>query len=1121
MRCPQCRNETPAGAAFCEECGARLSSVCPRCGEAARLGARFCAKCGQALITALLEAPPARKYASPAAYTPKHLADLIVTSRRALEGERKQITVLFADIKGSMELLADRDPEEAGKLLDPVIELLMEAVHRYEGTVNQVMGDGIMALFGAPVAHEDHAARACHAALEMQSALRRYVERIGTGDDVAVRVGLNSGEVVVGTIGTDLRMEYTAVGRTTHLAARMEQLAPPGSILLTADTLRLTEDYVSVKPLGPVAIKGLDAPIPVFELIGYTALRSRFRAAAARGLSRFVGRQAELEQLHQALARTATGRGQLVAIIGEPGVGKSRLVWEAAQAYREREWLVLEAGAVAYEKLAPYRPVIELLRAYFQILPGDDSRKVGEKVASKLSSVDPGLHVEHEPILALLDVPTNDEAWRQLDPAERRRRTLEAVRRLFLYESQAQPVLVIVEDLHWIDSETQAVLDALVDGVATASLAIVVNYRPEYEHQWASKGFYVHLRLDALPPDSVKELLDTLVGDRVTMRALRTLLIERTEGNPFFLEETVRTLVETGVLVGERGAYRLAKPLETIQVPATVQAVLAARFDRLGPEDKRLLQEASVIGRNVPFPLLEAVSGLPAGALQRSLTRLQGAEFLYESRLFPVVEHTFNHALTHEVAYEGLLQHQRRLLHGRVVQALEALGPDNAARQVEQLAHHAFRGELWDKVIAYAREAGAKAATRGAREAAVYFRQGLAAIAHMPETREMLEQGIDLRSYLGATYAVLADFGHASECLYEAEALAQRLADRRRVGRVAALMTQCLWLTGELGRAIESGRLALAVAEELGEFPLQVRTTLFLGWTNHLKGDYAKAAELFRTTIASLPGDLSRRAIGNLVLPAVGAGCCLAWSLAELGSFDEAMTIAEEAARLAESTDQGHPFNPNLVYARFGTAVPHLYRGDLAAAIPLLEQSLEICHRSEVLFAFPFIAAHLARGYALAGRRDEAVTLLQQAVERSAAGVKVGLPLWTAWVAECHLAEGRISEAADLASRALERARLHAEAGHEAWILRLLGDIEAARDPVDGQRAHAHYRAALAQATDLGMRPLIAHCHLGLGRMEAGRHNRVTAAEHLETAVAMYSAMKMTYWLSHVAAVPR
>ena len=1114
MRCPRCRNENPAGAAFCEECGGRLDSVCPRCGELTRPDARFCGRCGESLTP--LAAEP-RKYASPALYTPKHLAEMIVTSRRALEGERKQITVLFADLKGSMELLADRDPEEAGHLLDPVIQRMMEAVHRYEGTVNQVMGDGIMALFGAPVAHEDHAVRAAYAALDMQAAIRRYAAELRTRHDVAIhiRVGLNSGEVVVGAIGTDLRMEYTAVGRTTHLAARMEQLAIPGSILLTADTLRLVEDYVVVKPVGPVAVKGLERPVDVYELTGATALRSRFHIAAARGLSRFVGRSSELDEIHEALAHTADGHGRVVAIVGEPGVGKSRLMWEAASAHRTRGWLVLEAGAVSYEQATPYRPVIDLLRAYFQIESRDDVEKVREKVTGKLLSFHEADRVIEPPILGLLDVPIDDPQWRALDPTDRRRRTLDAVVRVFLHESRIQPVLLVIEDLHWIDSETQAVLDLFVDSVSTTRLAVLVNYRPEYEHRWRDKSCYVHLRLEALPRESIGELLDAMLGTDPSLRALRALLIQRTEGNPFFLEENVRTLAEIDVLVGKRGAYRLAKPIEAIQVPATVQAVLAARFDRLRPEDKRLLQEAAVIGREVAFPLLQGVSGFPTDELQRRLARLQAAEFLYESQQFPEAEYTFTHALTHEVAYEGLLQNQRRVLHGRVVQALEGLGPDRSRRAVEQLAHHTVRGELWEKAVSYARAAGTKAATRGAREAVVYFRQALTALEHLPETRETLEQAIDVRFYLGAVYVILADFEHASECLHRAEALAEGLNDRRRSGRVAALITQCSWLTGELERAVDFGRRALAVADEHRDFPFQMRTMLFLGWTYHLKGDYVNAMELLRRTIAALPGELSRALMGNQgVLPAVGAGSCLAWSLAERGSFDEALAIAEQATQLAESIEPGNPFNPNLVFARFGAAMPHLHRGDLPRAIPLLERALDVCERAEVWFVFPLVAAHLARGYALAGRGPEAVPLLERAVERSAVGVKVGLPLWNAWLAECHLLEGRIGHAAEVAARALERCRLHAEVGHEAWIRRLLGEIAWRGEAADVAQAEFHYREALATAESLGMRPLIAHCHLGLGSMHARIGTRASAREHLAIATAMYRAMKMEFWLA-------
>jgi class 3 adenylate cyclase len=568
--------------------------------------------------------PAAARFAAPQSYTPKHLAERILTSRAALEGERKQVTVLFADLKGSMELLADRDPEEARKLLDPVLERMMEAVHRYEGTVNQVMGDGIMALFGAPLAHEDHAVRACYAAHDMQAAMRRYTEQVrhAHGIEVQIRVGLNSGDVVVRAIGSDLRMDYTAVGQTTHLAARMEQLATPGTIRLTADTLRLAEGYIEVKPLGPVPVKGLEAPIEVYEMVGTGPRRSRLHAAAARGFTRFVGRDVELEALRQSLARGAAGHGQVVAIVGEPGVGKSRLVWEVTHSHRVHGWLVLHAGSVSYGKATSYLPVIDLLKGYLAIEDRDGPRAVQERVTGKVLTLDRALEGSLPALLALLDVPTDDPQWAALDPLQRRRRTLDAVKRLLLRESQGQPLLVVFEDLHWIDSETQALLDGIVESLPAARLLLLVNYRPEYQHAWGSRTYYTQLRLDPLPPETAERLLGALLGLDAGLDPLKRVLIARTEGNPFFLEESVRALVETGALAGECGAYRLARPLSSIQVPATVQAVLAARIDllcvpplrRLSPGRTRL-SEANPVARGRAGPGALSPPFFPRGAI--------------------------------------------------------------------------------------------------------------------------------------------------------------------------------------------------------------------------------------------------------------------------------------------------------------------------------------------------------------------------------------------------------------------------------------------------------------------------------------------------------------------------
>ncbi len=1066
-------------------------------------------------------APATRPAQEPLAYTPAYLAEKIFTSRSALEGERKQVTVLFADLKGSMELLADRDPEEARQLLDPVLERMMAAVHRYEGTVNQVMGDGIMALFGAPIAHEDHAVRACYAALAMQAAIRTYAEaaRRAHGITVQMRVGLNSGGVVVRAIGNDLHMDYSAIGQTTHLAARMEQLATPGSILLTADTLRLVEGLVQVKALGPIPVKGLPEPVEVFELVGASTLRGRFQARVAGGLTRFVGRETELAALVQALERAGAGHGQVVAVVGDAGVGKSRLVYEFGHSHHLQGWRVLESASVSYGRATPYFPVIDLLRRYTHVEEGDDVRTIRAKVTGQVLTLDATLQETLPALLSLLDALPEDSPFRTLDPPQRRQRTLDACKRVLLRESQVQPVVLVFEDLHWIDSETQTLLESLVESLPTVRLLLLVNYRPEYRHGWGSKTYYTQLRLDPLPPGSAAELLQGLLGDDPSLAPLKRLLIERTEGNPFFLEESMRALVETGVLVGAPGAYRLVQALPTIQVPATVQAVLAARIDRLPPEAKRLLQTAAVIGTEVPFPLLQAIAELPEAVLHGGLAHLQAAEFLYETRLFPDHVYTFKHALTHEVAYGSLLQERRRVLHACIVEALEALTGDRVAEgasgrspdQVERLAHHALRGEVWDKALVYCRQAGEKAMARSAhREAVGYFEQALSALPHLQETRDTREQAIDLRLALRVALIPSGDLGRTLVYLREAETLAAALDDSRRMGRVSHFLSLHYYFIGTYDQAIAAAQRALALATAGGDVVLQALAHQHLGIAYRAQGDYRRAIDCFGQTVASLDGARRRERFGEAFLPAVLSRAYLAWLHAELGMFAEGRAFGEEGVRIAEVVD--HP--ASLMWVSCAIGLLALRQGDLPRALPRLERAVGLCQEAVLPVYFPWTAAHLVAAYTLGGRVADAVPLLTQALEQTAAQERVDMQaLCLLPLGEAYLLAGRLEEAQALAERVLALTRAHQERGNEAHALRLLGEIAAHRAPPDVDVAAAHYCQALALAEELGMRPLQAHCHRGLGTLYATVGQREQAGAALTTAIELYRAMDMTFWL--------
>jgi class 3 adenylate cyclase/tetratricopeptide (TPR) repeat protein len=1073
--------------------------------------AKFCSECGRAATPRPDVAPgPASRGALPAAYTPRYLADRILASRTALEGERKQVTVLFADLKGSLELLADRDPEEAREFLDPILELMMEAVHWYEGTVNQVMGDGIMALFGAPLAQEDHALRACYAALRMHEGVQRYSKQWPSIAAAAqIRIGLNSGEVVVRTIGNDLHMDYTAVGQTTHIASRMEQMAEPGTTLMASATATLVEGYVRARSVGRRVVKGLPEPLELFELLGTEPVRSRLQARAER-LTRFVGRAGELEQLAEALDRVRQGHGQVVAVVSEAGVGKSRLYAEFLRSAGTRDCLVLEAGCLSYRRV-PYLPIIELLRAYFQVAEDEAPFNTRQKVTAKLASLDLALDTFAPPCLWLLDAAT-ESRWDRLDAEEQRRRALDAVRMLLLHECRRQPVIVVVEDLHWIDAESQAFLDSLVDALGATRLLLLVNYRPEYQHRWAARSYFRSLRIDGLPPETAGEMMDALLGPDPSLQALKRLLARRTDGNPFFIEETVRTLRETKALVSDRGGERLAQAVDAVRVPATVQAVLAARIDELPDELKRLLQCAAVIGTQVPFALLREVSDVEATELRGGLARLQAAEFLYEKRLFPDIEYMFRHTLTHDVAYGSVVHDRRKALHVRIVEAIERLHAGRIGEDVERLAHHASRAEAWSKAVDYLRQAGDKALSRSAsREAADWFAQALDALAHLPSDSNTLRLEVDLRLDLRAALYSLGEFAPLLERLREADELARRLEDPRRTAWVSIYLGEQWRQAGHFTQALELIERGLRLGETVGDPAVRLAAHQYLGLTCHAVGDYRTAAAHMRTLVErpeddAVAAQFRRTQAGSRAgFRAVSLGW-LARCLADTGDFDEGQAHGREAVRIAEAMD--HPYSDGA--ARWGLGYLHMVQGSFAEAVVELERALRTAREAGLPRLFPQVMRALGCAYSLSGRPVDGIAQLEEALRIvESIGLVVGHSNTLAHLGEAYLLAGRVEEAARAVEQAFAIARDHGQQADRASALRLLGDIAARRGAAT--EARRCYGEAMALAESLGMRPLTARSRLGLGillRREGDAASRPT----LEEARAAFRTLGMESW---------
>jgi tetratricopeptide (TPR) repeat protein len=927
---------------------------------------------------------------------------------------------------------------------------------------------------------------------------------------ILVRAGLSSGEVVIRSIASGPHTEWRAMGQTAHLAARLGQIAAPGTLLVSAETLRLAEAHVQVKPLEPANIVGLGET--VYELVSVGRAQTRFQALTARGLTSFVGRSTEMEQLERVQARARQRHGQLVTIIGEPGLGKSRLLHEYVRSPGTSGWLVLETASVSYRTTTSYLPVIRLLKTYFKIEVSDDVREIRTKVVDRLLALDPDLAPDAPALLSLLDVPVDEPAWQVIDASQRRRRTLDALRRLILRESQNQPVILAFEDLHWIDRETEAFLGALIDGLASAPLLLILTYRPEYAHHWGGKSYYTQLRLDVLSSDTAEKFLRNLLGDDASLLGLKDLLLK--QGNPLFLEESVRSLAETGVLTGRRGEYRLVRPVRELRIPPTVQAILAARIDRLPARDKRLLQAASVVGKDIPYGILEPIAELGEEELRRGLDELREAELLYEARLLPDLMFTFKHALTHDVAYGSVLAEQRRTLHRQIVGVIERLYPDRLAEQVERLAHHAIRGELWERAVLYLRQAGNKAQGRSAfQEAREWFEQALAALQRLSESRSTLEQAFDARLELRQVLVQLGEFRAVLEPLREAEAIAERLNDDRRRGRVWAFMTNIHALLGEIEEALLAGARAAAIAGRLGDLRLRIPATSYLEHLHYIRGEYDRVLELATDNLAALPAESVFEYFGIGAPPSVFDRAWMVMSLAQLGRFAEAAKHGAEAMRLAESTQHAH----TIAIAYRAAVTLHLLSGDWTKARSLTESAIAVTvptgHMllsSTAVAASAWIVAQLGEASVALDRLREAEQLLER---RLAKGVDAERSWDYHALGRTCLLLGRCGEARTLGDRAVESSA--AQTGYLAHALHLQGDIAAHPDGFDAEAAEAYFRHALMLADAHGMRPLVAHCHRGLGRLYRRTGGRRRADEHLATATAMYRGMDMRFWLEN------
>jgi len=1059
---------------------------------------------------------PEGAVSTPATHTPKHLAEKILAARKGMEGERKQVTALFADVSGFTSISEEMDPEEVHSLMSECLVVLREEVHRYEGTIAQFLSDGVLALFGAPIAHEDAPQRALHAALGIRERLRDYALKLKPkGIEFNMRLGLNTGLVIVGRIGDDLTMEYTAMGDTVNLASRMQSLAQPGTILVSESTHRLTEGYFDFQPLGEVEVKGKKQPVKAYELLGLGQAKTRLGVSVARGLTPFVGRKRELGHLVDCYEQVKKGQGQVVGIVGEPGVGKSRLLLQLRETLPLDEYTYIEGGCFHYGDAVPYLPLLNILRYYFGIDEGEPELSVKEKMRVKIGGLDQRLETILPPLHDIFSLKVEDEQYLKLDAPRKREKTFEAIRNLLLQQSQDRPLVLAVEDLHWMDKTSEEFLGQFITSLAHSHALLILLYRPEYSNPWTSKTYYSQIRVDELSMETSAEMVQAMLHEGKAAPELRELILSRAAGNPLFMEELTRSLLDRGFIQRRNGHYVLAVKPSDIQVPETVQAIISARIDRLDEDMKQTMQVASVIGRTFSYPLLQGVLGGPED-LKSHLTDLQAGEFVYEERLFPELEYVFKHALTQEVAYSTLLLKKRKDVHERIGKAIEELYPERLEEFYEVLAHHYSKSDNQEKAFQYLRLSSIKVGSRNALVESVRFgKEAISLLSLMPQTDENKRRGIEMRLMLSGPLTGTGQMGEALQLMEEGARLAEEVGDNRSLADLWGTLGSYCSQQGDAIRGLGYAEKAFQAAERTGDVVLMATNCFELGIACSNIGVYARIAEAARDVLGLLEkahlekrSDLGKYYNFNLY-SAIKSYYGL--SLGLLGDMDKGHALCEEACRFAEETGNMYA----MALAEVDCSALLIIKGDGKGAIRHMEKCISVGEQSQWVVGLWIAPTWLGYAHYVLGDLDAARAQFEKRLEiyRSTQfPMFLSLNYWGLGMVCFEL--GDMETARGHIEKSLRLARKHGEKWQEGRSTVALGRVTGKADPSQRAKAEELILEGIKMLEELRIKPSQAEGYLYLGEQYADSGRKQEALKALKKAEDMFQEMGMDYWLA-------